>query len=80
MQSFVLWIVLALVLPASSVWAASDEVVIASGPRGGTYHGIYGSNLVVLLSAYKAKQRPTAGSGENLDLLASGRADVARAL
>ncbi len=75
-RSFILWIVLALVLPAASVQAASDEVVIASGVRGRTYHDIYGSNLVVLLPAFKARQRTTQGSGENLDLLVSGRADV----
>ncbi len=75
-RSFVLWVVLALVLLASPVLAASDEVVIASGVRGGTYHGIYGPNLVRLLPAFKARQQPTEGSGENLDLLARGLADV----
>ncbi len=75
-RSFVLWVVLALVLPASPVLATSDEVVIASGARGRTYHGIYGPNLVALLPAFKARQQSTEGSGENLDLLARGLADV----
>ena len=71
-RSFVLWVVLALVLPATPVLAASDEVVIASGARGRTYHGIYGPNLVKLLPAFKARQRSTEGSGENLFLVSRG--------
>ena len=75
-RSFISGLVLALALPIAIARAASDEVVIASGRRGGTYHDIYGANLVVALPAFKARQRTTDGSGENLDLLARGRADI----
>ena len=75
-RSFILGIALTLALPTASVRAASEEVVIASGLRGRTYHDIYGSNLVILLPAFKVRQRSTQGSVENLDLLAKGRADV----
>ncbi len=50
--------------------------VIASGERGRTYHDHYARNLIARLRAFHVKNRETTGSGENLDLLADGRADV----
>jgi TRAP-type uncharacterized transport system substrate-binding protein len=55
--------------------AAASDVVIAGGEDGRTYHR-YAINLGSLLPGFKASYRQTAGSGENLDLLADGIADV----
>ena len=49
---------------------------IASGERGRTYHDVYGANLVHLLPAFRVENRATTGSGENLELLAAGNADI----
>ncbi len=55
--------------------AASGAFVIASGVRGGTYQR-YAANLGGKLTAFRITYRNTKGSGENLELLADGRADV----
>ena len=58
-----------------AVPAAADEVV-ASGERGRTYHDFYAVNLIGQLPGFRVSNRPTKGSGENLELLADGEADV----
>lgn len=62
--------------PIADTSARENDVVIASGARGRTYHDVYAVNLATLLPAYRLRHRVTEGSGENLDLLASGAADV----
>jgi TRAP-type uncharacterized transport system substrate-binding protein len=57
--------------------AEKPGVWIASGPTGGTYRGVYAKNFEKQLRSYDVFHRTTAGSGENLDLLVSGKADVA---
>jgi len=55
--------------------AADIDVVIAGGVKGLTYQR-YAANLGSRLSGFKARYRQTAGSSENLDLLAAGEADI----
>ena len=71
-------VALAPLLAASSSAApeAARYEVIASGERGRTYHDHYARNLIAQLRAFRVKNRETTGSGENLDLLADGRADI----
>jgi TRAP-type uncharacterized transport system substrate-binding protein len=64
---------LSVVAPAGRAHAAET---IASGERGRPYHDVYGANLVKLLPAFRLENRATTGSGENLDLLADGGADI----
>lgn len=59
-------------LPAS----ADREIVIAGGVEGRTYQR-YAVNLGSKLRSFKVRYRQTAGSGENLDLLADREADIA---
>lgn len=51
--------------------------ILASGERGRTYHDLYAPALIELLPAFRLRNRVTSGSGENLDMLASGKADLA---
>jgi TRAP-type uncharacterized transport system substrate-binding protein len=53
------------------------SVWIASGVTGGTYRSVYAINFERQLRSYKVFHRNTKGSGENLELLASGKADIA---
>ena len=53
------------------------SVWIASGESGGTYRRVYAINFERQLRSYNVFHRNTAGSGENLELLVSGKADVA---
>lgn len=72
---------LILALPFTSLLArdarAEQVVNIASGRKGGTYRSVYARNLEGLMRGYKLVYLPSEGSGENLDLLASGEADIA---
>jgi tripartite-type tricarboxylate transporter receptor subunit TctC len=71
-------IFIALALSAALAQAADDQTVwIASGTPGGTYRDMYARNLARQLRDYKVFHRETSGSGENLDLLATGKADLA---
>ena len=67
-----------LVLLCGAVHAAEKpKVWIASGESGGTYRGIYAKNFERQLRGYDVFHRMTTGSGENLELLVSGKADLA---
>jgi TRAP-type uncharacterized transport system substrate-binding protein len=67
-----------LVLLCGTVHAAEKPGVwIASGEIGGTYRGVYAKNFERQLRSYDVFHRTTTGSGENLELLVSGKADVA---
>ena len=66
-----------LVASPSAAQEAPHYEVIASGERGRTYHDHYARNLISQLRAFRIRNRETTGSGENLDLLADGRADIA---
>jgi TRAP-type uncharacterized transport system substrate-binding protein len=74
---------LLLSLLVSALWmsfAASAEdprVSIASGTSEGTYRGVYARDLEARLSDYTVIHRLTSGSGENLEMLADGRANFA---
>ncbi len=57
--------------------AEKPKVWIASGESGGTYRGVYAKNFERQLRSYDVFHRMTTGSGENLELLASGKANVA---
>ena len=65
-------------LLASPALAAEDAKVvwIASGAPGGTYRDAYARNLQRELRGYEVFHRESSGSGENLDLLADGDADI----
>lgn len=69
-------LVLLLVGVPAPVSAQPKELWIASGELGGTYRNVYGPGLGRLMHGYKVIQRSTSGSGENLDLLAAGEADL----
>jgi len=56
---------------------ADDKLWLASGSPGGTYRDVYAINLGKLLRGYDVLYHNTSGSGENLDLLAAGEADLA---
>lgn len=57
---------------------ADDTLIrIASGRKGFTYRSVYARNLEKLMRGYKIVYLPSEGSGMNLDLLASGKANVA---
>jgi TRAP-type uncharacterized transport system substrate-binding protein len=64
-------------LPASIARAERTQIWIASGLAGGTYQAVYANNLGKLLRDYDMLYRPSTGSGENLDLLVDGKADIA---
>jgi hypothetical protein len=68
-----------LVLLLSGVAQAGEKasVLIASGESGGTYRSIYAKNFERQLHDYDVFHRKTTGSGENLELLISGKADAA---
>jgi TRAP-type uncharacterized transport system substrate-binding protein len=71
-------IIALLVLVCGAVYAAEKPAVwIASGASGGTYRGIYAKNFEKQLRSYDVFHRMTTGSSENLELLVSGKADVA---
>jgi TRAP-type uncharacterized transport system substrate-binding protein len=56
---------------------ANERVVrVASGLAGGTYRSVYAANLEKQLRDYTVRYLPSSGSGENLDLLATGKADL----
>lgn len=67
-----------LVLLCGAVQAAEKPAIwIASGESGGTYQRVYANNFEKQLRGYDVFHRMTKGSGENLELLVSGKADVA---
>ena len=66
-----------LVASPSAAQAPPRFEILASGERGRTYHDHYARNLISQLRAFRIRNRETTGSGENLDLLADGRADIA---
>ena len=55
--------------------ASAKDVVIVGGVEGRTYQR-YAVNLGSKLPGFKVRYRQTAGSSENLDLLAAGEADI----
>ena len=65
-------------LAAAPAAAQSDRrfLTLASGERGKTYHDLYAPNLIDLLPAFHVRNRNTKGSGENLDLLSEGKAEI----
>jgi TRAP-type uncharacterized transport system substrate-binding protein len=73
---FLTFILLFLVSGAAHA-AEKPGIWIASGEVGGTYRRVYATNFEKRLRSYDVFHRTTSGSGENLDLLASGKADVA---
>jgi len=61
-------------LAGFSASAEDTRISIASGVSGGTYRGVYAANLERQLSDYTVIHRLSSGSGENLEMLADGRA------
>lgn len=63
----------------SSHLSTKDEpaIWIASGPEGGTYRSVYAANLETLLRGSRVFYRDTAGSADNIALMAEGKADIA---
>ena len=67
-----------LIAAATAGTAQPDRFdILASGERGRTYHDLYAPALIKLLPAFRLRNRTTSGSGENLDMLASGKATLA---
>lgn len=72
-------LVRAIVIAAATVPASHAEealIRIAAGPTGGTYHDVYATNLITLLSGYTVALMETAGSVENANLLADRAAEL----
>ena len=69
------WIALLVSLATAFAASAKDtRISIASGVSGGTYRGVYAADLEKQLSDYTVIHRLSSGSGENLEMLANGRA------
>jgi TRAP-type uncharacterized transport system substrate-binding protein len=69
---------LALCLLLPTVGSAEQDLLrIASGRKGFTYRTVYARNLEKLMRGYRFIYLPSEGSGQNLDLLADGEANVA---
>ena len=67
-----------LIAAAATGMAQPDRFdILASGERGRTYHDLYAPALIKLLPAFRLRNRTTSGSGENLDMLAAGKATLA---
>lgn len=62
--------------PAAHAQTADRAARIATGEPGKTYHNVYGVNLSRNLRAFDVQLILTEGSGENLDRLAAGEAEV----
>ena len=77
MRPSVVALLVALVLSSSSALAERTQIWMASGLAGGTYQAVYARNLAKMLRDYDTLYRPSTGSGQNLDLLADGKADIA---
>ena len=78
MKKFLSALLLAcLVLFASVAQAEKTKLWIASGLSGGTYRGVYATNLAGLMRDYDTLHQATSGSGQNLEYLAAGKVDVA---
>jgi TRAP-type uncharacterized transport system substrate-binding protein len=78
MRAATLTLISLIVLFCGTIQAAEKPGVwIASGEVGGTYRGVYAKNFERQLRSYNVFHRTTRGSGENLELLVSGKADVA---
>jgi hypothetical protein len=57
--------------------ADGQSVMIAAGAPGGSYRDLYAANLERLLAGHEVEIKSTSGSGENLELLADGKVDLA---
>jgi TRAP-type uncharacterized transport system substrate-binding protein len=78
-RTLLLALSISLLVPAlAGLATAKDEMVmVASGLRGGTYRAVYATNMEKLMRGWKIIYLDSSGSGENLDLLATGKADLA---
>jgi hypothetical protein len=76
-RSLVLATLVALLGAPASVSAEKTEIWIASGLPGGTYRSVYATNLEQLMPDYKFFYANSTGSGDNLELLASDKVDLA---
>lgn len=63
--------------PVHAQKADRDMVRVASGRAGFTYRSVYAANLQKLMRGYEFVYLKSEGSGQNLDLLADGKANVA---
>jgi TRAP-type uncharacterized transport system substrate-binding protein len=70
-------LVVPLLLVGAAPASAETSIWISSGALGGTYRSVYATNLEKLLRDYKVFHHTSTGSGENLELLASGKANLA---
>jgi hypothetical protein len=68
---------LAILAPALASADSDQRVWVASGKPGGTYRDVYARAVEQALGDHLVLHRTTSGSGENLDLLANGRVDLA---
>jgi hypothetical protein len=73
----ILLICLQLTYFVSTATAQDIQVRVASGLPGGTYRDVYARNLERQMRGYDFVYLESAGSGQNLDLLAKGQADLA---
>ena len=70
-------LVVSLLLSGVAPGSAETSIWIASGPLGGTYRNVYATNLEKLMRGYEIFHHTSTGSGENLELLANGKANLA---
>ncbi len=76
-SAFLLLLLVAAAFAAASQPSKLPLLRIASGPVGQTYRDVYAAGVAAKFPRYRVEHIPTAGSAENLELLASGKAEVA---
>jgi TRAP-type uncharacterized transport system substrate-binding protein len=76
-SAFLLLLLVATAVSASAQPSKLPLLRIASGPVGQTYRDVYAAGVAAKFPRYRVEHIPTAGSAENLGLLASGKAEVA---
>lgn len=61
-----------------SLSAQAAEITVSTGYDGGSYHGVFGRNLGRILAehGHDVTLQPSAGSAENLERVAAGKAQV----
>jgi TRAP-type uncharacterized transport system substrate-binding protein len=76
MKILAILVALLALAPAAPAQTLDRSARIATGEEGKTYHNVYGVNLSRHLQAFDVRLIPTEGSGENLDRLAAGEAEI----
>ncbi len=76
MKIFAILVAVVALAAAAEAQTTDRAARVATGETGKTYDSVYGTNLSRYLQAFDVKLIPTQGSGENLDRLAAGEAEI----